>query len=359
MDPISILGLLSIGMAVLSDMKKERSVHAPQWLFDALWERFKREHIRIHGPPSHDTLVRWDKMTSENMLPYNMVLPGMDITLIADLASESWDGETMHFLTEGELGWLNRARGRYAIADVIAHDTELFEGPDGKEIHIWFIEELQVRTALAADGVDRAPMLADHTLLQEIVFSIGPDEEYEEDPFDQPRVIANHARYATEEAIEALQKEATNCRRTQSWNPSAIRSRWGDDVQTVADAAEALATALETGDQQAITTAETALENAVHDAEDTAAALAIEKAELEIGSVWDQISSELEDEGSDIDEIIRLHQGVYDDMTIEIRRDGQEITITARVSSRSVYDDHGPLLDPLDGAASGTYELPR
>ena len=72
-------------------------------------------------------------------------------------------------LTEGELGWLDWIGRRYSIAEYIADNIDYETG-------LVTIDTWDLGRALSADGVDRAPCLAEDTQLQRLIWYIGPNE---------------------------------------------------------------------------------------------------------------------------------------------------------------------------------------
>jgi hypothetical protein len=76
-------------------------------------------------------------------------------------------------LSEGERGWLEFIGERYAIAKLIWDNHDENEQGD----MVWTCDVSDVATALADDGVDRAPCLDEDTGLQRLIWYIGPREE--------------------------------------------------------------------------------------------------------------------------------------------------------------------------------------
>jgi len=95
-----------------------------------------------------------------------------------------WDFETiteqgrfLYQLSDGEKGWFEWIGDRYAVAEVLSDAWS----EDGNGTVTITIDTMEVSEALAADGVDRAPCLAEDTQLARLIWFIGPDEDYEGD----------------------------------------------------------------------------------------------------------------------------------------------------------------------------------
>jgi hypothetical protein len=78
----------------------------------------------------------------------------------------------LYQLTEGEKGWLEWIGRRYSISELLGQTWR--EDDDGTVTIT--IDTMEVSEALAADGVDRAPCLAEDTQLARLIGFIGPDE---------------------------------------------------------------------------------------------------------------------------------------------------------------------------------------
>ena len=83
-------------------------------------------------------------------------------------------------MTDGEMGWLEWIGSRYAIADVVRANIRDIESDDG-EVEHWLVlnddSVWEIGDALSGDHVDRAPCLSEDTMLQRLIWYIGPHVE--------------------------------------------------------------------------------------------------------------------------------------------------------------------------------------
>jgi hypothetical protein len=176
---VVLIALASIAFAIQKSLREEREM--PGWLFYGIWGTYMSRFENVDLPDSW--LVRRDQQLERNELPLTLIPQSaidVDAGLFAD-AVLGGGGEFLYIPTDGELGWLDFVRRRYAIANALEDMLVEYEGPNGESIQVLFLDTFEAGLALGDDGVDRAPMLSEDTLLQRILFFIGPIEREDDD----------------------------------------------------------------------------------------------------------------------------------------------------------------------------------
>lgn len=175
---VVLIALASIAFAVQKSLREEREM--PGWLFYGIWDTYMSRFEDVDLPDSWR--VRWDQQLERNELPLTLIPQSaidVDAYRFADVVLGG--AEVLYIPTDGELAWLDFVRRRYAIADALEDMLVEYEGPNGESIQALFLDTLEAGLALGDDGVDRAPMLSEDTLLQRILFFVGPIEREDDD----------------------------------------------------------------------------------------------------------------------------------------------------------------------------------
>lgn len=153
-----------------------------RWVFFEIWNEYMSRFENVELPDSWR--IRWDRQMENNELPLTLVPQDPDAVEAEVVADITGLGDFLYIPTDGELEWLWFVRGNYEIADVLENMLVELENPDpssDEQVQVMFVDPMEISMALAREGFDRAPMLSEDTMLQKIIWVIGPDPDYVED----------------------------------------------------------------------------------------------------------------------------------------------------------------------------------